>query len=402
MDFGALPPEINSARMYAGAGAGPMMAAGAAWNGLAAELGTTAASYESVITRLTTESWMGPASMAMVAAAQPYLAWLTYTAEAAAHAGSQAMASAAAYEAAYAMTVPPEVVAANRALLAALVATNVLGINTPAIMATEALYAEMWAQDALAMYGYAAASGAAGMLQPLSPPSQTTNPGGLAAQSAAVGSAAATAAVNQVSVADLISSLPNAVSGARLPSHIGSRLDGAERNHCRHRRPARDPVRGKHHQQRSQHRRLVCQRRHPHRDIPSKCPEQWGAGSDRRRRHRGCRGCRQCGRRGVGGLGDASGARRKFRRGHPGRPAVSAGGLVYGRTGDNRRRHSARRQRLDRRRRRSRPSYRDDAGNGLGRQGHRCLCRAAVRIQAHCHAQTGRRVMRTKGDISLV
>lgn len=109
MDFGALPPEINSARMYAGAGAGPMMAAGAAWNGLAAELGTTAASYESVITRLTTESWMGPASMAMVTAAQPYLAWLTYTAEAAAHAGSQAMASAAAYEAAYAMTVPPEV-----------------------------------------------------------------------------------------------------------------------------------------------------------------------------------------------------------------------------------------------------------------------------------------------------
>ncbi|KED08931.1 PPE family protein PPE15 [Mycobacterium tuberculosis KT-0045] len=166
---------------------------------------------------------MGPASMAMVAAAQPYLAWLTYTAEAAAHAGSQAMASAAAYEAAYAMTVPPEVVAANRALLAALVATNVLGINTPAIMATEALYAEMWAQDALAMYGYAAASGAAGMLQPLSPPSQTTNPGGLAAQSAAVGSAAATAAVNQVSVADLISSLPNAVSG--LASPVTSVLD---------------------------------------------------------------------------------------------------------------------------------------------------------------------------------
>ncbi|MBL7326181.1 hypothetical protein INQ16_31840, partial [Escherichia coli] len=84
-------------------------------------------------------------------------------------------------------------------------------------------YAEMWAQDALAMYGYAAASGAAGMLQPLSPPSQTTNPGGLAAQSAAVGSAAATAAVNQVSVADLISSLPNAVSG--LASPVTSVLD---------------------------------------------------------------------------------------------------------------------------------------------------------------------------------
>ena len=46
------------------------------------------------------------------------------------------------------MTVPPAVVAANRAQLATLVATNVFGQNTPAIAATEAQYAEMWAQDA--------------------------------------------------------------------------------------------------------------------------------------------------------------------------------------------------------------------------------------------------------------
>lgn len=147
MDFGALPPEINSTRMYAGAGAAPLMAAGATWNGLAVELSTTASSVESVIMQLTTEQWLGPASMSMVVAAQPYLAWLTYTAESAAHAAAQAMASAAAFEAAFAMTVPPAEVAANRALLAALVATNVLGQNTPAIMATEAHYGEMWAQD---------------------------------------------------------------------------------------------------------------------------------------------------------------------------------------------------------------------------------------------------------------
>lgn len=49
MDFGALPPEINSTRMYAGAGAAPLMAAGATWNGLAVELSTTASSVESVI-----------------------------------------------------------------------------------------------------------------------------------------------------------------------------------------------------------------------------------------------------------------------------------------------------------------------------------------------------------------
>ncbi|WP_141249127.1 PPE domain-containing protein, partial [Mycobacterium avium] len=27
MDFGALPPEVNSGRMYAGPGSGPLMAA---------------------------------------------------------------------------------------------------------------------------------------------------------------------------------------------------------------------------------------------------------------------------------------------------------------------------------------------------------------------------------------
>ncbi len=74
-------------------------------------------------------------------------------------------------------TVPPPVIAANRTLLAALVATNFLGINTPAIMATEAQYAEMWVQDAITMYTYQAASAAAGVLQPLTPATPTTNPG---------------------------------------------------------------------------------------------------------------------------------------------------------------------------------------------------------------------------------
>ncbi|WP_421844538.1 PPE family protein [Mycobacterium sp.] len=217
MDFGAIPPEINSARMYGGAGAAPMMAAATAWSSLAVELSTTAASYESVITRLTTESWMGPASMSMVAAAQPYLAWLTYTAGAAEHAGAQALASAAAFEAAFAMTVPPPVVAANRALLAALVATNVLGQNTPAIMATEADYIEMWGQDAMAMYGYAAAAGAAGTLNPLTPPTQTTNPAGIAGQAAAVSQAAASSSVQQVGLGNLITGLPNSIAALASP-----------------------------------------------------------------------------------------------------------------------------------------------------------------------------------------
>ncbi|CAM4269269.1 putative PPE family protein PPE29 [Mycobacterium basiliense] len=218
MDFGALPPEINSARMYAGAGAAPMMAAAAGWNRLAVELSTTAVSFESVITQLTTEQWMGPASMSMAAAAQPYLAWLTYTAESAARAGSQATASAAAFEAAFAATVPPAEVAANRAQLAMLVATNVLGQNTPAIAATEAQYGEMWAQDALAMYGYAASSAAAGTLNPLTTPSQIANPAGLASQAAAVSQAAASNTIGQVGLSNLITNLPNAIMGLSSPA----------------------------------------------------------------------------------------------------------------------------------------------------------------------------------------
>ncbi|MCV7100533.1 PPE family protein [Mycobacterium palustre] len=217
MDFGALPPEINSARMYAGAGAGPMMAAASAWNTLAAELSSTAAGYESVITELTAEQWLGPASTSMVAATQPYVAWMNVTAAHAQHAATQAAASAAAFEAAFAATVPPWVVAANRAQLATLVATNFLGINTPAIMATEAAYAEMWAQDAAAMYGYAASSASAGWLHPLTSPAQTANPQWLAGQAAAVGQAGATTST-QADLVQAISSLPNAVAALASPA----------------------------------------------------------------------------------------------------------------------------------------------------------------------------------------
>ena len=178
IDFGALPPEVNSTRMYTGPGAGPMMAAAAAWNNLAAELNSTAAAAQSVISTLADDEWRGPSSAAMATASAPYLQWLQTTSAAAQQAANQAMASAAAYEAAFGMTVPPPVVAANRAQLAALVATNLLGQNTPAIAATEAHYGEMWAQDAAAMYGYAGSSASAGRLVPLTDPQPAASTGG--------------------------------------------------------------------------------------------------------------------------------------------------------------------------------------------------------------------------------
>jgi PPE-repeat protein len=142
----------------------------------------------------------------MAAAAAPYLTWLNSTAAQAERAASQAKLAAGAFETAHAMTVHPAVVAANRAHLMALVATNFFGQNTPAIAATEIQYAEMWAQDALAMYGYATTGAQAAALPPFaSPPVATAGPGALvaaAAQSAISSAGAQTlATISQLTAA---------------------------------------------------------------------------------------------------------------------------------------------------------------------------------------------------------
>ncbi|WP_428341618.1 PPE family protein [Mycobacterium sp.] len=185
MDFATLPPEVNSARMYAGPGPGPMLAAASAWDALAAELQSTAASYRTAISELTGGPWLGASSAEMTAATTPYLAWMTTSAAQAEQTATQARAAAAAYETAFAMTVPPAVIAANRSLLVTLIATNVLGQNTAAIAATDVHYAEMWAQDATAMYGYAGSAATASTLTPFAPPPPTTNPAGGIQQAAA-------------------------------------------------------------------------------------------------------------------------------------------------------------------------------------------------------------------------
>ncbi|ORB73993.1 PPE family protein [Mycobacterium scrofulaceum] len=191
MDFASLPPEVNSGLMYAGPGAGPMLVAVAGWDALAAQLESTASGYAAELAGLTGQAWSGPSSLLMTAAATPYVEWLTAAAAQAAQTAAQAYSAAAAYEAAFAMTVPPPVIAANRAQLMALVATNFLGQNTPAIAATEAQYMEMWVQDATAMYGYAAASESAGALTPFDEPPRTTNPAGQGAQAQTVAQATA-------------------------------------------------------------------------------------------------------------------------------------------------------------------------------------------------------------------
>jgi PPE-repeat protein len=213
MDFAALPPEINSARMYAGAGPGPMLAAAAAWDGLASELGSTASSYQSVVEGLTSGAWQGPSSTSMAAAAAPYVAWMNTTAAQAEETANQARAAVAAYEGAFAATVPPPVILANRTLLMTLIATNILGQNTPAIAATETHYMEMWAQDATAMYGYAGSSASATQLTPFTEPPQTTNPSAEPVQAAVVSQATSTSGASNLGteLTQFIDSLPTAL-----------------------------------------------------------------------------------------------------------------------------------------------------------------------------------------------
>ncbi|WAC94361.1 PPE family protein [Mycobacterium sp. Aquia_213] len=191
MNFGALPPEVNSAKMYAGAGSGSMLAASAAWNALAAEMRAAATNYDAVIKSLVSEGWLGPASAKMVASIEPYIAWMETAAAQAEQAGAQANAAAAAYEAAFAATVPPPLVAANRVQLANLVASNIIGQNTGAIAATEAQYGEMWAQDASAMTSYTTASRAASQMTAFSDPQADTTADGTALQADAVNNALA-------------------------------------------------------------------------------------------------------------------------------------------------------------------------------------------------------------------
>jgi PPE-repeat protein len=220
VDFGALTPEVNSARMYAGPGSSSLQAAASAWNGLAAELQSAAQGYETVITQLSSDDWTGTASASMASAAQPYIGWLNTTAAQAEQAANQARAAAAAHEQAFAATVPPPLIAANRAQTAAAVQANVFGQYTPLIAQLEAQYSQMWAQDSAAMYGYAGQSAAATQVTPFTSPAATTNPAGTTAQAAAVSAASGTSAStsSQTILQELISLLPSNIQSLLTPT----------------------------------------------------------------------------------------------------------------------------------------------------------------------------------------
>lgn len=185
MDFGILPPEIISALIHSGPGAWSWIEAAGMWHQLSAELEQSASSYTAELSWLST-TWHGPSAMAMAQALEPYLDWLRLTAQQCQQTATSVEIATGAFESTHWAVVHPSLVAANRARLAMLLATNFFGVNYPAIAETEAEYHTMWVNNAAAMYRYAATSAGAVRLPKFTPPPQVGNPSGVTTQSAMV------------------------------------------------------------------------------------------------------------------------------------------------------------------------------------------------------------------------
>lgn len=181
IDFGLLPPEITSALIHAGPGSSSLIAAASAWQELSIELEEAASGYSSALSALAS-TWRGPSSVAMMQAFEPYLDWLRITAQQCQEIAASVETVTAAFELTHWTVVHPSVVAANRARLALLLATNFFGINAPAIAETEAEYNAMWVNNSAAMYRYGATSLSAIKVSQFSSPPQVASPSAVTTQ----------------------------------------------------------------------------------------------------------------------------------------------------------------------------------------------------------------------------
>lgn len=192
IEFGALPPEINSARMYAGDGAASLVSAAAGWQAIASGLIAAAGGMGAVTAGLVGNAWSGPSSAMMGMSSMQFMEWVIQTAARAEMTAAAALAAADAHATAFAATIPPPEVERNQITTATLIATNFMGVNSAAIAASQAQYEEYWAQDASAMYTYAAANqtlAASLNAPPFLPAIPNTDPAGVGAQAAAVAQA---------------------------------------------------------------------------------------------------------------------------------------------------------------------------------------------------------------------
>jgi PPE-repeat protein len=157
----ASPPEVHSALLSSGPGAGPMLEAAQAWHVLSIGYVEAAEEARQLLASIQAGLWEGAAAESYMAAHAPFLAWLHQAGADSAATAEQLGAAATAYGIALATMPSLAELAANHTVHGALIATNFFGLNTIPIALNEADYARMWTQAAATMSGYQAASTAA-------------------------------------------------------------------------------------------------------------------------------------------------------------------------------------------------------------------------------------------------
>lgn len=175
--WGAFPPEINTSRLQAGAGAVPMLQAAAGWEAFAISLETQADELTASLTSLA-QMWQGMGSERAITAAMPMVLWLRMLSLQAHKRALQASAQATAWTTAATGTPQLPEIELNHVTNAVLNATNFLGVNTVPIAVNEADYVRMWNQAAAVMTSYQTETMLNTTFEPVAPPKPIVLPGG--------------------------------------------------------------------------------------------------------------------------------------------------------------------------------------------------------------------------------